>query len=67
MALDAGISVAELVRQCIEQVVNQGNRMNMEMKRQRSLDVLGKYASGVPDVDANHDQVLAELYGDFLQ
>jgi hypothetical protein len=45
----------------VEQL-SRASELTMAEKRRRSLEVLGKYRSGVTDLAENHDKYLAEAY-----
>lgn len=65
IALKQGVSVAELIRWCIDSYVRSINQPMLDEKRQRALSVVGIASSGVRDLSTNHDHYLAETYGDF--
>ena len=64
LSAETGKSIAELIRQGVEQYL--GARRGFDRKRQieRALCVIGRSASGLSDVSAEHDRYLAE---DFLK
>ncbi|MCK6627221.1 MAG: ribbon-helix-helix domain-containing protein [Anaerolineae bacterium] len=65
MAQERGVSMAELIRQSIENFIRARNQLTREEKRRKALAIMGQFSSGVSDLSTNHDQYLAEAYGDF--
>ncbi|MBE7556515.1 MAG: CopG family transcriptional regulator [Anaerolineales bacterium] len=65
MAQERGVSMAELIRQSIDNFIRTRNQPTLEEKRRRALSIVGQFASGVPDLSTEHDRYLAEVYGDF--
>lgn len=65
IALEQDISVAELIRQCIDNYIRSRNQPTMAEKRQRALSVIGIASSGITDLATNHDDYLDDVYGDF--
>lgn len=65
IALERDISVAELIRRCIDNYIRSLNQPTMAERRQRALSVIGIASSGVTDLATNHDDYLDEVYGDF--
>jgi hypothetical protein len=56
-------SVAELTRQAIEYWLQTVVAVSMEERRRRALAAVGRFHSGVSDVSEQHDDHLAEAYG----
>lgn len=67
VALKRGISMAELIRQSIDHYIQSAHQLTMKERRQRALAVIGIASSGIPDLATNHDQYLAEAYGNYEQ
>jgi hypothetical protein len=59
LAARRGISMAELIRQGVEQILAESEQRE---KRQRALALVGRFDAGPPDVASNHDKYLAEDY-----
>jgi intergrase/recombinase len=55
-------SVADVVREGVDQYVSSQGRVRTEEEIRRALSVVGKYRSGVSDLGANHDKYLAEAF-----
>lgn len=53
-------SVAELVRQAIDQWLVLAEPLSVEERRQRALSIVGKHHAGVSDLGRNHDKYLNE-------
>jgi predicted DNA-binding ribbon-helix-helix protein len=56
------ISIAELVRQSVDQMIQAPENRDDDFRR-LALEIVGKYSAGEADVSANHDKYLAEIYG----
>ena len=65
LALERGVSMAELIRQSVDSFIRSRNQPTLDEKRQKALAIIGQFSSGVPDLSTNHDHYLAEAYGDF--
>jgi 16S rRNA U516 pseudouridylate synthase RsuA-like enzyme len=55
-------SVAELIRQSIDQYLAAIGELPLDQQYERAMAVVGKYRSGDADLGRNHDQYLAEAY-----
>jgi predicted DNA-binding protein len=63
LAAERGISMATLVREGVDRVLDQEDR---EERWRRALSVVGKYKSGDnANVSEEHDRYLEEIYGDW--
>lgn len=62
LAAERGISMAELVRQAVNMLVQADNAVPSEERRRRALDAVGRFASGHRDISAKHDEHLEEAY-----
>jgi hypothetical protein len=65
IALERGISIAELIRRSIDSYIRSINQPTLDERRQRALSVVGKFSSEETDLSTEHDRYLAEAYGDF--
>ena len=63
LAASRDVSVAELVRQSVDQLIRSSGLLSPEEKRRRALDIVGKYHSGQSDISTRHDDYLDEIYG----
>jgi len=59
-----GVSVAELIRQSVDDYTRkaQPKHLDADEKRSRIMAVVGRHRSGLSDVSINHDRYLAEDY-----
>jgi hypothetical protein len=62
LAVERGISVAELIRQSVDNFVVQSAGISVTERRRRALAVIGRYSSGRSDISTQHDDYLAEAY-----
>ncbi len=58
----SGRSVADLVRQGVDQYLAGKSQPDMEERRTRALRVLGRFSSGTSDVSVRHDHYLAQAF-----
>ncbi len=65
MAAEEGVSVSELVRRGVKQVLEAKGKPSREELWERAMKVVGKYRSGKSDVAQRHDDYLAEAYGEW--
>jgi hypothetical protein len=64
MAAEYNVSVAELVRQSIDLLIESNHELTQAEKRKRAESIVGIYKSDVTDLSTNHDHYLAEIYGE---
>ena len=57
-----GISMAELIRQSIDQLLARAGEPSQGELRQRAASVSGRFRSGRTDVAVRHDEYLAEAF-----
>ena len=62
MASAQGVSVAELIRRAVDNIVNSSTTADTEERKRRALDVVGKFRSGRKNVSKEHDLYLTEIY-----
>jgi 16S rRNA U516 pseudouridylate synthase RsuA-like enzyme len=62
MASAQGVSVAELIRRAVDNIVNSSTIADTEERKRRALEIAGKFRSGKRDVSKAHDAYLAEAY-----
>ena len=59
----AGLSVAELIRRCVDRFLDEmSNSTPQRAGRLSALEIIGRFDSGLTDVSARHDDYLAEAY-----
>jgi len=61
LAARSGRSVADLIRECIDQYLEISERNKSDL-RERALRVAGRFSSGRTDISAEHDRYLAEEF-----
>ena len=59
------VSMAEIIRQAIDNTIHSETEMPYEERCRRALEVMGKFRSGKTDISINHDKYLAEAYKDW--
>ncbi len=64
LAAEEGVSVSELVRRGVKQVLESRRKPSREELWARAREVAGKYNSGLLDIAQRHDDYLAEAYGE---
>ena len=62
LAAREGKSVAELVRQGVDQMIRSRLVVDPAEVRRRAIAVVGKFHSGNEDLSAEHDRYAAEAY-----
>ncbi|MGA2185185.1 MAG: ribbon-helix-helix domain-containing protein [Bryobacteraceae bacterium] len=62
LAAATGRSVADLVRQGVDQYLAVKSQPDLEERKKRALRVLGKFPSAPSDVSIRHDHYLAEAF-----
>ena len=58
-----GVSLAHLLQQGVELVIEAADSPDWRARRERALAVLGCFGSGAGDLAEKHDHYLAETYG----
>jgi hypothetical protein len=58
-----GRSVADLIRQEVDQYLAGRSELGLEERIERAIGVAGRFFSGRADVSTNHDKHLAEAFG----
>ena len=53
-----GVSIAEVIRDAVNQVINPACEAGSEDRRTRALKIVGMFRSGKKDVSEKHDQYL---------
>lgn len=64
-AVREGVSVAEIVRRCIDHKIHQETTKDRDTMVREALEIMGKYRDreGKTDVSIRHDDYLDEIYG----
>ena len=63
IALSRHVSVAELIRRAVDVMLKSNPVADPEEKRQRAIEIVGKFSSGKHDIAKGHDRYLADAYG----
>ena len=62
LAAQQGKSVAELVRQGVDQLIRSAGVVDLQERRRRAIAAAGQFRSGHTDLSTNHDRYLAETF-----
>ena len=62
LAAKEGHSVAELVRQSVDELIRKRVGISVDERRRRAIAAIGRFRSGQSDVSTDHDKYLAEAY-----
>ena len=62
LAADREVSVAELVRNGVDSILDAAEQDSRSDRERRALAALGRFRSGRSDVSREHDRYLAESY-----
>ncbi len=63
LAAERGVSIAELVREGVDAVL-QSSGVDITERRRRAIAAIGCFRSGKTDVSERHDDYLAEAYSE---
>jgi len=61
-AMDQRISVAEVIRRAVENMVQSSAKMSIPERAKRAIAIAGKFRSGKKNISRKHDEYLAEAY-----
>jgi glycerol dehydrogenase-like iron-containing ADH family enzyme len=56
-------SVAELIRQVVDNMIKSTALVDIEERRRRALAAAGRFSSGLGDLSTEHDKYLTETFG----
>ncbi len=62
IAASRGVPMAEVIRNAVEAVIRSGAGSVSEERRERALNIAGKFRSGKRDVSRRHDAYLTESW-----
>jgi non-ribosomal peptide synthetase component F len=62
LAKERGVSMAELIRQSVDTLLESPETTDREERKRRALSIIGMFRSDAPDLSINHDEYLAEAY-----
>jgi len=55
-------SVAELIRQSVDNLIRETSEVDMAERRQRAIAAAGRFHSGRTNISTHHDDYLTEAY-----
>ncbi len=56
------VSVAELIRQAVQEWLEKSGAVSEKERRQRAIAAAGRFRSGLGDLAEKHDEYLAQIY-----
>ena len=62
LAASRHLSVAELIRRSVTDMIKSSHVVDVEERHQRALDIVGRFRSGKRDISCKHDLYLADAY-----
>ncbi len=62
LALSRHLSIAELIRQAVDNMIRTGALIDIEERRKRAIEVAGRFRSGKRNIAREHDKYLAEAF-----
>ena len=63
IALSRHLSIAELIRQAVDTIIRTNTMVDIEERRKRAIDIVGRFSSGKRDISRKHDTYLVEAFG----
>ena len=63
IALSRHLSIAELIRQAVDIIIRTNTMVDIEERRKRAIDIVGRFSSGKRDISRKHDTYLVEAFG----
>ena len=63
IALSRHLSIAKLIRQAVDTVIRTNTMVDIEERRKRAIDIVGRFSSGKRDISRKHDTYLVEAFG----
>jgi hypothetical protein len=64
LAAQRRTSVAELIRQAAEELLRESSILGQSERKERARSIAGRFRSGKRDLSTEHDEYLAEVYGE---
>jgi predicted transcriptional regulator len=58
------LSVAELIRQAVDSIIQSNAVIDIEERRKRAINAVGKFRSGKRDISKEHDKYLEEAFSE---
>ena len=63
IALSRHLSIADLIRQAVDTIISTNTMVDIEERRKRAIDIVGRFSSGKRDISRKHDTYLVEAFG----
>jgi hypothetical protein len=63
IAVSRHLSIAEIIRQAVDTVIRTNTIVDIEERRKRAIDIVGRFSSGKRDISRKHDTYLVEAFG----
>lgn len=60
LAMSRHLSVAELIRQAVDRMIKSAVIVDIEERRRRAIEVVGRFSSGVRNLSEKHDEYFVE-------
>jgi hypothetical protein len=64
LAARRNVSVAELIRQAVDEQLRAAGGVDRDERKRRALAAAGRFHSGLTDLSTEHDHYLAEAFGE---
>lgn len=62
LSLSRHLSIAELIRQAVDNILKSSTVIDMEERKKRAIDAAGRFSSGKRDISREHDKYLTEAF-----
>jgi hypothetical protein len=62
LALSRHLSIAELIRQAVDNILKSSTAIDMEERKKRAINAAGRFSSGKRDIAREHDKYLTEAF-----
>ena len=62
IAVSQRLSIAELIRRAVTEMIKSSAVVDVEERRRRAADIVGRFGSGKRDISKKHDLYLTEAY-----
>lgn len=64
IATSRHLSVAELIRRAVDNIITTNVMVDADERRKRAINIVGKFHSGKHDISSEHDKYLAETFSE---
>jgi len=62
IAVSQRLSIAELIRRAVTEMIKSSAVVDVEERRRRAAEIVGRFGSGKRDISKKHDLYLTEAY-----